>query len=121
MWQLQRIHNALLLVAVLACCVSIVAQTRPQGASSPRPSSAPATTAEPTVGNITGSVVNESGQPLAGVRVQVRDINGSAGRSSMTDASGNFKVDGLGAALYFVSAYYPAYVTQPTDAVWPFN
>ena len=121
MWQLQRIHNALLLAAMFAFSISVVAQTRPQGASSPRPSSTPVTTAEPTVGNITGSVVNESGQPLAGVRVQVRDINGGAGRSLMTDASGNFHVDGLGAALYFVSAYYPAHVTPPTDAVWPFN
>jgi hypothetical protein len=39
----------------------------------------------------------------------------------MTDAEGNFRINGLGPALYFVSAYYPAYVTQPADALWPFN
>jgi Carboxypeptidase regulatory-like domain len=127
MLQLPRIHNALLLAAMLVCCVTVVAQTRQPGASSPQAPSAvprsnptPATTAEPTIGSITGSVVNEGGQPLAGVRLTVREINGGAGRNAMTDAEGNFHVDGLGPALYIVSAYYPAYVTQPTDGVWPF-
>lgn len=117
MWQLLRIHNALLLAAMFVCCASLSAQTRPQGSSS----ATPAATDEPTVGAITGSVVNESGQPLAGVRVAVREVSGIAGRTSMTDAEGNFRINGLGPALYFVSAYYPAHVTPPTDAVWPFT
>jgi hypothetical protein len=59
---------------------------------------------------------------LPGVRVLVRDFNPGAGaRSALTDAEGNFHVDGLGPGLYFVSGSLPAYVTQPTDAVWPFN
>jgi Carboxypeptidase regulatory-like domain len=117
MWQILRNHNALLLAAMLVCCASLVAQTRPQG-----PSAAPPATQEPAIGSITGSVVNESGQPLAGVRIGIREVSGgSAGRSSLTDAEGNFHIDGLGPALYFVTAYYPAYVTRPTDAVWPFN
>ena len=117
MCQLPRIHDTLLLAAMLVCCASVVAQTRPQGSSG----ATPAATDEPTVGAITGSVVNESGQPLAGVRVSLREISGVSGRSSMTDAEGNFRINGLGPALYFVSAYYPAYVTQPSDALWPFN
>lgn len=117
MWQPLRIHNALLLAAMFVCCASVLAQTRPQGSSS----SPLAATDEPTVGAITGSVVNESGQPLAGVRVSVREVSGVAGQTSMTDAEGNFRINGLGPALYFVSAYYPAHVTPPTDAVWPFT
>src|ERR1700752_4049195 len=118
MWQVPLIRKALLLASMLVCCVSVFAQTRPQVSNS-----APAITEEPAVGSISGSVVNESGQPLAGVRVSVRDINpgSSAGRTSTTDTEGNFRINGLGPALYFVSAYYPAYITQPTDAVWPFN
>jgi hypothetical protein len=109
MWQLPRIHKALILAAMLVSCASVLAQTRPQDSSS----SPPAATDEPTIGAITGSVVNESGQPLAGVRISLRQVNGISGRASMTDAEGNFRINGLGPALYFVSAYYPAYVTQP--------
>src|SRR5688572_18250199 len=110
--------NALFLAAMLGCCTCVFAQSRPQGSSS-----APAVTEEPTVGSISGSVVNESGQPLAGVRVIVREIapGSGAGRSSTTDAEGNFRINGLGPALYFISTSYPAYVPQPTDVVWPFN
>lgn len=117
MCRLLRIHKPLLLAAMLVCCASVSAQTRPQSSSS----STRAATEPPAVGAITGSVVNESGQPLAGVRVALREVGGVSGRSSMTDADGNFRINGLGPALYFVSAYYPAYVTQPTDTVWPFN
>lgn len=117
MWQVPQIHKALLLASMFVCCASLAAQTRPQGSSS----STPAVTEEPTVGAITGSVVSESGQPLAGVRVSVREIGGVSGRISMTDAEGNFRVNGLGPALYFVTPYYPAYIMQSTDGVWPFN
>lgn len=117
MCQLPRIHKALTLAAMLVCCASVLAQTRPQASSSATPAAAE----EPTVGVITGSVVNESGQPLAGVRVSVREVSGVAARNSMTDAEGNFRINGLGPALYFVSAYYPAHVTPPTDTVWPFT
>lgn len=107
--------NALLLAAMLVCCACVIAQMRPQGSSS-----APAATEEPPTGTISGLVVNESGQPLAGVRVSVRESTGG-GRTSITDPEGNFRVNGLGPALYFVSAFYPAYVTQPTGPAWPFN
>jgi len=117
MCQLPRIHNALLLTAILVCCVSLSAQTRPQVSSS----ATPAVADEPTIGTITGSVVNENGQPLAGVRVSLREVSGLSGRASMPDAEGNFRINGLGPALYFVSASYPAYVMQSTDAMWPFN
>lgn len=110
--------SALLLILVVGCCAGVLAQTRPQGSSAP----APAASEEPEVGSISGSVVNEGGQPLPGVRVFVRDFSfGGAGRTALTDAEGNFHVDGLVPALYFINASFPAYVTQPTDAVWPLN
>jgi hypothetical protein len=110
--------NALSLIVIVICCTSVPAQTR-----TPAPNAvAPASSEEPTIGSISGSVVNEGGQPLAGVRVTVREFNpGGSGRIASTDAEGKFHVDGLGPGLYFVSASSPAYVTQPTDAAWPFN
>jgi hypothetical protein len=110
--------NAFSLIVILVCCAAVFPQTRPQSSTAP----APATTEEPAVGSIGGSVVNEGGQPLAGVRVFVRDFNpGGGGRTTVTDAEGNYHVDGLGPGLYLVSASFPAYVTQPTDTAWPFN
>lgn len=117
MRQILRIHNALLLTAVIVCCcATVLAQTRPQGSSSATP-----VTEEPSEGSITGSVVNEGGQPIAGVRVSVREISGGTGRTAITDAEGNFRVNGLLPALYFVSASYPTYITQLADTPWPLN
>ena len=114
----KRSLNALSFSLILVCCVCVLAQTRLPGSNAVAPASAE----EPTTGSITGSVVNEGGQPLAGVRLAVREFNpGGGGRTAVTDAEGNFRVDGLGPGLYFVSASLPAYVTQPTDAVWPYN
>lgn len=62
-------------------------------------------------GSITGRVVNEAGQPLAGATVIVR--SGWAvmnGRTTTTNLEGNFQVNGLDNALYYVNASYPAYV-----------
>lgn len=109
--------NALSLALILVWSAGVCAQTRPQ-----RSTTAPVANEEPETGAITGSVVNESGQGLAGVLVSVREINPvSSGRTVTTDADGNFRVSGLGPALYYVSASYPAYVVQPTETVFPFN
>jgi hypothetical protein len=100
-------------IVLLTCCVAAAAQ-KPVVNSNP--------TEEQTVGNITGSVVNESGQTLTGVTVFVREINPTgAGRSTATDADGNFRIAGLSPALYYVTAYMPAYVTRPTDTRLPAN
>lgn len=59
---------------------------------------------------ITGKVVNESGQPLAGAYVQVREINSV--RTSQTVVSGQngvFSVEGLAGGSYSLSAALPAY------------
>jgi len=94
-------------------CVSTLAQT-----AAPAPT--PATTDEPTTGTIGGSVVNESGQPFAGVQVSVRSLNATnPGRTATTDAEGGFRVNGLTAALYIVSASAPGYVLPPSDPNQP--
>ena len=98
---------------LLLCCVSTVAQT-------PAPAPTPATTEEPTTGTISGSVVNESGQPFAGVQVSVRQLNSpNPGRAAITDSEGSFRVNGLTAALYFVSASAPGYVQPRSDPDQP--
>src|SRR5215203_5108159 len=72
-------------------------------------------TDEPTRGSITGKVVNESGQPLAGAYVLLRVINSQTGRSVTTDSEGNFAVSGLDAGLYTLFANAPAYTPLVSD------
>lgn len=69
-----------------------------------------------TTGTISGSVVNESGQPLAGAFVNVEPV-GSPDRMqlTMTDRRGAFKVDGLEPGSYLVSASLPAYTQKPRE------
>ena len=110
--------NRLLLVPVMfACCTLAVAQTSTQKPSASAPAQ-PISANEPAVGVITGSVVNESGQPLAGVTVNVWEARQGAARTTITDAEGNFRVRGLTPSLYFVSPSLPAYVRQPFEP-WP--
>ena len=91
---------------LLVCCTVVCAQTQPQ-----TPAPAAANTEEPALGTITGSVVNESGQPLAGASVTIRDVNPvGLGKSSTTDSDGNFRFTGLGPSLYYIYAYLATYV-----------
>ena len=103
---------ALAVILIVVCSVCTSAQTP---AASPTSTPAPNTDDSPA-GSINGSVVNESGQPMAGVQVFVRGINSATpARSSTTDAEGNFHLNGLLPALYFVNASAPAYVTPEDD------
>jgi Carboxypeptidase regulatory-like domain len=114
----MRAQNLFALLLLLVCCASAVAQTALP--ASPSPTSA--TVDEPTTGMITGLVVNESGQPFAGVQVVVRQLNATnPGRTLTTDSEGRFRVNGLSSALYFVSASAPGYVLPPTDPSQPIN
>ena len=66
-------------------------------------------------GTISGRVVNESGQPLAGAALFVRSMNSlSTTRNTTTDADGNFRLNGLEPALYTINAIAPAYATDNT-------
>lgn len=77
-------------------------------------------TDEPESGPITGKVVNEMGQPLAGASVFVRAANTlTLGRTTTSDADGNFRIGGLEAALYSVFALAPAYTSGSGDLGMP--
>src|SRR5687767_14686600 len=70
----------------------------------------------PTSGTITGQVVSETGQPVAGALVSVRAYGSTGqGRSTTTDAEGSFQVAGLDPLSYIVSASFSAYVAAPRD------
>ena len=93
------IHRFLiLLVIVVALGIGVYAQVPPASNAS---------------GTISGQVVNDSGQPLAGASLFVRAMNATiAPRSTTTDAEGNFRLDGLDPALYSITASAPAYATD---------
>lgn len=64
---------------------------------------------------ISGRVVSESGQPLAGANVFAGMPGTSSSQRTSTDSEGYFKLQGLDAGLYRVSANLPGYVFQPGD------
>lgn len=104
---LLRNLNVVLVAFVLVCVVSVSGQAQTQNPANPE---------EPTSGSISGSAVNEAGQPLPGVVVFVRDTSAAGvSRSTVTNAEGNFRVNGLMAGFYVVSGFLPAYVTEPVD------
>jgi hypothetical protein len=83
-------------------------------------SPAPGNTDQPTLGTISGKIVNESGQPLAGAAVIVRGLNsGGSGRTTTTDTEGSFSVGNLEPRLYTVVALAPAYTSNVTDPIQP--
>ena len=72
--------------------------------------------AETKTGAITGTVVNDNGQPLANAAVFVRPFGSNVpGRTTTTDSEGTFQVRGLDPMAYIVSASLPAYATAPRD------
>ena len=97
-----------LFVVLIALCVVVQGQ-EPQ-------STAPRETDKPTTGSITGKVVNDAGQPVAGAAAFVRPVSSmSMGRTTTTDAEGMFTVNNLEPGLYTVSANAPAYTSTPSD------
>ncbi|MFS8086439.1 MAG: carboxypeptidase regulatory-like domain-containing protein, partial [Acidobacteriota bacterium] len=73
--------------------------------------------AEKPNGIITGRVVNSAGEPLSGASVYAGSLGTSTRSQRATvDANGEFKLDGLEAGLYRVSAGAPGYVmaVQPS-------
>jgi hypothetical protein len=98
---------ALLLLLTLSSFVCVHAQTV-------RAAPAPAPTPEKArpKGSITGRVVGEDGEPLAGARVQAQSSQARGGVAvgmTITNADGTFKIENLVRAPYVVSAYMPGY------------
>jgi len=84
------------------------------------PSASPKKPDEPVTGVISGKVVNESGQPLAGASLFVRAVNSTGNqRTATTDMDGSFRVSGLEPALYTISGNAPAYTMLPNETGVP--
>jgi hypothetical protein len=80
----------------------------------------PQTSNEQTTGTISGTIVNERGEPMPGASVFLRALGTqNAGRTTAADGEGRFRVNGLEAGLYVVTGYSPAYVYQLPEAEGP--
>ena len=83
-----------------------------QAQSSPSPGRA----VEPTKGTISGKIVNENGEPMAGATLLVRRVNAhTTGRMSATDTEGSFLINNLDPGLYTIFANAPGYTAVPSD------
>ena len=59
---------------------------------------------------ISGRIVNDSGQPIAGVNISLSGLGGPLGQRTSTDNEGNFKIKGLDGGIYRFYIYAPGYV-----------
>ncbi|HEU4434358.1 MAG TPA: carboxypeptidase-like regulatory domain-containing protein [Pyrinomonadaceae bacterium] len=99
--------NFLLAALLILTCATARAQ---QQTPTPEASNEAAT------GMITGSIVNERGEPMPGASVYVRPIAApNAGRSTSADGEGRFRVTGLEPGLFVITGYSPAYVFQAPE------
>src|SRR5690349_15719981 len=97
-----------MLTLVMAAALCAMGQTQ-QPAVKPE-------TSDSTTGAITGKVINENGQPLAGALVQVRAAGGNGpGQMVNTNREGEFRADGLDRGSYLVMASSPTYTPQLRD------
>ncbi len=89
------------LIMLLLACTSAVAQVTP---TTPNP------TARTKTGSITGTVVNENGQPLPNVYVYVRTFSSLRPvQSASSDSDGKFEVNGLEPLTYQIFARHNVY------------
>jgi len=81
-----------------------------------QPSSVSETGEVANSGAISGTVVNENGQPLPNAAVFIRAVGSvNQGRGVTSDGEGNFQLSGLERLVYLVSATVPAYTPLPRD------
>lgn len=85
------------------------------GASHVVPVSAQADETTPRTGEITGRVLNESGQPVPHALVFVTGQGSMGQRTTTSDEAGNFVVAGLDTSLYYVGASAPTYTPAVRD------
>ena len=97
---------AFVFLVLVASAVPVVAQQLTEDNGSDSPSS----------DAISGRVVGANGQAIPNAVVMVRALDTqSQGKVTTTDSDGNFRVSGLEAKVYLVSASGPAYTTPPRD------
>ena len=103
---MRRTISALIGIAMLSFSAQ---QLRAQNAATE------SKTAVPPKGTITGRVVTQSGDGLGGATAYASALGIIAqSRSAPVDPAGNFKFDGLDAAVYLISAYAPGFVPPPS-------
>jgi len=61
-------------------------------------------------GRITGSVVDESGQPVAGARIVVQIVDGETKIEGASDKKGHFAVAGMGTGRWRITATLAGYI-----------
>src|SRR6185369_3584911 len=93
-------RHAVFLITIF-CAATIASGQQPAPEATPAESRA-----------ITGRVVSESGQSLAGVSVSAFRSDGSAGPRTATNSEGYFNLQGLDPGFYRLSAGLPGYVVQ---------
>ena len=99
---------------MIPCLVSIAMLSLSATASRAQNTATESKPADAPKGTITGRVVTPSGDTLSGATAFASPLGIIAPpRSSAVDAAGNFKFDGLDAAVYVVSAYAPGFVSPP--------
>jgi hypothetical protein len=80
------------------------------------PAQQPTPTPQTREDSISGRVVNDSEQPIAGVNISLSSLGGPLGQRTNTDNEGNFKIKGLDGGIYRFYISAPGYVTQgPTS------
>src|SRR5258705_7028903 len=106
MWLRIRVEIVLIFVVLPFTCSSTLAQ---QSSSSPNQS-------ETQSGSISGKVVGDGNQSLAGASILVQPVNALTQRRMVsTDGEGNFQITNLEPALYTISASVPAYALPVRD------
>lgn len=107
LFQLVLEFSIMILLAATA-----TAQVAPPAPTEGAAASAGVKVSNSTRGSITGRVLGDDGQPLAGVSVSVSSVSGSrrVRRAVSTDSEGNFKVNDLPAMAYDVAVTAPGFV-----------
>jgi tetratricopeptide (TPR) repeat protein len=66
-------------------------------------------------GRITGTCVDENGQPLEGVLVAVRSLNDKTNLEGVSDKTGHFAVMGMGTGVWKITASRKGYASSSID------
>src|ERR1700752_102395 len=88
---------------VLLCSLCVLAQEPPAATT-------PESHRPPNIGQTTGRAVDENGQPLKDVTVQLRAANSNDYKITSTDRNGQFQVSDLAPVDYSIVAWLPAYL-----------
>lgn len=108
-----RTGSTLLVLLLGSICATAQSQRMPYTQGSPATAKV-----ETKTGDISGKVINESGQPLAGAQVYVRPTNaeGLSVMQTKTNREGVFEFSGLQRGSYTVYAAMSAYIPKSPEA-----